>query len=75
MGGKMGGKPSGRTSVFSAEVHARDGAIRNAIGRMLSEHNTMLRPRFHNSSPIWSSGSDGRGSPRPLAAKKEPASS
>jgi hypothetical protein len=44
MGGKMGGKPGGRASVFSAEIHARDGAIRNAIGRMLRAQYDVAAP-------------------------------
>jgi hypothetical protein len=44
MGGKMGGKPGGRPSAFSAEIHARDGAIRNAIGRMLRAQYDVAEP-------------------------------
>jgi hypothetical protein len=44
MGGKMGGKTGGRASAFSAEFHARDGAIRNAIGRMLRAQYDVAEP-------------------------------
>jgi hypothetical protein len=40
----MGGKTGGRPSVFSAEFHARDGAIRNAIGRMLRAQYDVAEP-------------------------------
>jgi hypothetical protein len=44
MGGKMGGKPGGKAGAFSAELHARDGAIRNAIGRMLRAQYDVAEP-------------------------------
>ena len=50
MGGKMGGKTGGRPSVFSAEIQARDDAIRNAIGRMLRAQYDIAEP-LPNSSP------------------------
>jgi hypothetical protein len=41
----MGGKSGGRPSAFSAEIQARDCAIRNAIGRM-------LRAQYDTAEPL-----------------------
>jgi hypothetical protein len=44
MGGKIGGKTSGRPRAFSAEFQAHDYAIRNAIGRMLRAQYDVVEP-------------------------------
>ena len=44
MGGKVAGKSGGRPSAFSAEIQARDCAIRNVIGRMLRAHYGAAEP-------------------------------
>ena len=44
MGGKIGGKTSGRPRAFSAEFQAHDCAIRNAIGRMLRAQYDVAEP-------------------------------
>jgi hypothetical protein len=40
----MGSKSGGRPSAFSAEFHARDCTIRDALGRMLRMHYDVADP-------------------------------